>query len=516
MKSVDFLMLISPQKPHLRPFDVFYPFTHQLNNKKSILPLQYGIMSILGNLRDDFDIGYYDLAHFKYLKRESLKSTVDAVLKKFNPKIVGLQSYTFNFNGLKETVKYIKEFNSDIITVAGGHHVTFLDKQSIEECSNNLDIIVRGEGEKTMFQLINNLIKNKPIYDIKGITTKDFKTPDAPQMTEDELNNLPLPAFELIPESEISGRYIYFPISVSRGCVYKCLFCVNHQFWKRHIRIMCANSSIDIIKYLFDTFNKNQIMLEFCDSILPVNINKFEELVKKYVEEINHPVLFALTRANLTDDVRLDLLSKLLQGLGVLSIGIENGNAEVLELMHKPTFQTSIRALIKIRSHNLKATPSWLIGHPGESLKTMNENLEKIQYLFDKNLIDTLIPFIWVPLPGTPPFENPDKYHLEIISYDWDRYDRAIFLPPYHLLNKNDHSRIALSNLQIWSYFLSVISLCNNNSKNFKFKSEKKQIPLSKFLKTVKNDYYYTLFSPGKDAALNYYKDLDPYQVSAT
>ncbi|MHA1751319.1 MAG: B12-binding domain-containing radical SAM protein [Candidatus Helarchaeota archaeon] len=515
MKSYDFLFLISPQKPQIRPFDVFYPFSYQIETKKTILPLQYGVMSLLGSLKDEFEIGYYDLAHFKSMTKSSLKETVDTLLKKYNPRVVGLQSYTFNFNGLKETVKYIKEFNKDIITVAGGQHVSFLDTQSIKECNGNLDIVVRGEGEKIITELLQKLIKNRPIKDVKGITTDKFRNPDAPLMSEEELNKLPLPAFELIPTSEKNGQYIYFPISVSRGCVYKCLFCVNHQFWRKCVRIMDSTPAINILKYFIEIFGTRKIMLEFCDSILPINIKKFKDLVDKYTTEINFPVLFALTRANLTDDTRLELLSKLLQGIGVLSIGIENGNAEVLKLMHKPTFETSVKALINIRSHNLKATPSWLVGHPGESLKTMNENLEKIEYLFNKKLIDTLIPFIWIPLPGTPPFDEPEKYFVKIITYDWDRYDRAIFLPPYHLLEKENPKRIALSNLQIWSYYLNVISLCNKNSQNFKLKSRKKQVPLSEFLKIVNNDYYYTRFSPGKDADLNYYRDLDAFVALA-
>jgi radical SAM superfamily enzyme YgiQ (UPF0313 family) len=507
-------MLIAPQKPHPRPFDVYYPFTHQLDQKKNIIPIQYGVMSILGKLRDEFDIGFYDLAHFHSMKKETLKLTIEAVLKKYNPKIIGIQSYTFNFNALKDSLKHIKQYDENIKTIAGGYHVSFLDYRSIEECEGNLDIVIRGEGERVMYQLLTNLTSNKPIEDIPGITTKKFRTPDVPLLSQEELDSLPLPAFELIPECEKKDKYVYFPISVSRGCVYKCLFCVNHHFWKRKVRIMKSDLAIDILKYLLEIFGKKKAMLEFCDSILPLKYDKFKEMVMQYTKEINIPVLFALTRANFTDDDRLELLSKLLQNVGVLSMGIENGNERILKLMNKPTFDTSIKALIKIRSHNLKVTPSWLIGHPGENLFSVNENLEKINYLFNKRLIDTLIPFIWVPLPGTPPFENPKKYFLKIISYNWDRYDRAIYLPPYHLLEWNNPNEIALTNQQVWAYFLSVISLCNKNSKNFKLTTRKTQVPLSDFLNKVQKDYYYTLFSPGKDADINYYVDLDPYVMS--
>ncbi|MHA1751920.1 MAG: B12-binding domain-containing radical SAM protein [Candidatus Helarchaeota archaeon] len=510
MKSLDFLLLISPQKPFLRPFDVFYPFSHQQD--KNFLPLSNGGLSLLGVLNEEFEVGFHDLAHFKYLKKSSLRETVENVIKKYNPKIVGLHCYTFNFNGMKETLKYIKEINENIITIAGGQHVTFQDEESIKECNGNLDIVVRGEGEKIIYNLINALIKNKPLKNVRGITTDSFKTVDELPLTTEELNSLPNPLFSAIPIEERKSL-IYYPINSSRGCSYRCLFCVNHEFWIGGVRFMDPEKVISTINDLYDCFKHKRIFMDFTDTILPLHLEKFKDLVNLYTSEINQPIYFALTRANYTDDERLMLIKRLIQDVGVLSIGVENGNNEVLRIMRKPSWEKQLQALKNIRKFKMKLTPSWLIGHPGETLSTMVENLQKIDFLFNNKLIDTLIPFIWVPLPGTPPFENPDKYHVKIISYDWDRYDRAIYLPPYHLLDPFDHNKIALSNQQIWAYFLGVISLCNKNSTNFNFKEVHERITFDQFLTRVKNDHLYTLFSPGKDGDINYYPDLDQFLV---
>ncbi|TFF86405.1 MAG: radical SAM protein [Promethearchaeota archaeon] len=353
---------------------------------------------------------------------------------------------------------------------------------------------------------------NQNLKSVKGITTKDFKTEDENLLTTDELNSLPNPLYEAIPKEERDSM-IYFPVNSSRGCSYRCLFCVNHQFWGG-VRFIKSDKVIDIIKNLFDYFDPQKVIMDFTDTILPLHVSKYRELVEAYVKEINIPIYFALTRANFTDDVRIELTKKLLQDVGVLSIGIENGNEEILKLMRKPSWETQFQALKNIKKANIKLTPSWLIGHPGGSLDTMIENLQKINYLFESKLIDTLIPFIWVPLPGTPPFEDPKKYNIKIISHDWDRYDRAIYLPPYHLMDPNDYNKIALSNQQIWAYFLSVISLCNKNSTNFGFKKVKKKSSFNTFLTRVKSDHEYTLFSPGKDGDINYYPDLDQFLVN--
>ena len=511
MKSIDFLMLIAPYKPFIRPFDVLYPFSYQFK-KNDVLPLPYGVLSLLGALRNDCDLGFYDLAHFKYLTQETLQSTIEVVLRTYNPKIVGLQSYTFNFNALKKSVEYIKAFNKDIITIAGGPHVTFLDKDSIDECEGNLDIVVRGEGETILPELVVKLLKGNSIEEVKGITTKQFRTADAPLLTEAELNKLALPAFELIPPQEKIYQHIYFPITSSRGCPYKCLFCTSNQFWRGCVRITDANVVINILNYLIETFGKGKLVLEFTDDILPIIVEKFERLVDLYISEVNIPVTFALTRANLTDNKRLELLKKLLQDTGILSIGLENGNESVLKIMRKPSWEISLTALQKIKEHDLKVIPSWIIGHPGESLETMVENLEKIEYLFQKNLINNLIPFIWTPLPGTEVFDNPEKYHVKIVSRNWDRYDRAIFLPPFHLMDTQNEN-IVLSNQQIWAYFLNVISLCNKKSQNSGIKDKRREMPLDKFLNKVRNDNYYTLFNPTRDGDANYFVDLDSYLI---
>ncbi|TFF86404.1 MAG: hypothetical protein EU551_01615 [Promethearchaeota archaeon] len=148
MKNLDFLMMISPQKPYIRPFDVYYPFSHQPD--RNFLPILYGPLSLCGILNDEFEVGFHDLAHFKYLKKETLEGTLENVIRYYNPKVIGLHCYTFNFNGLKESVRIIKNIDENIITVAGGQHVTFLDKRSIKECNGNLDIVV-VEKEKKLY-----------------------------------------------------------------------------------------------------------------------------------------------------------------------------------------------------------------------------------------------------------------------------------------------------------------------------------------------------------------------------
>ena len=75
-------------------------------------------------------------------------------------------------------IKYALEVSSfikkhcDIPVVWGGVHPTILFEQTL--ANENIDIVVRGEGEKTLYELAASLLKNKAgLSSIKGISFKD-------------------------------------------------------------------------------------------------------------------------------------------------------------------------------------------------------------------------------------------------------------------------------------------------------------------------------------------------------
>jgi hypothetical protein len=63
--------------------------------------------------------------------------------------------------------------------------------------------------------------------------------------------------------------------------------------------------------------------------------------------------------------------------------------------------------------------------------------------------------FIWIHIPGSPPFHTPKQFGVKIHSYNWDFCDRAVFPPPYSLYDI-DTRKVALTDFQIWGYFLTM------------------------------------------------------------
>jgi len=77
-------------------------------------------------------------------------------LETLDPDIVGASSVaTCNAYVTMRAVQTAKKVNPDILTLTGGQHFTALAQESLETYPE-LDIIIRGEGEETLTELIRN------------------------------------------------------------------------------------------------------------------------------------------------------------------------------------------------------------------------------------------------------------------------------------------------------------------------------------------------------------------------
>jgi len=511
--SIDVLLLVPPMKPVFRPLDLSYIFYEHAKTTENLIPVQLGLLSIAAFLRrEGFSCQYFDLSHFQ--GDPTLFGTLTNLINKYDPAIIGLTSYTSNFNATLKVVEIIKKVNPNIMVCVGGPHVTFLDEKSIEQSNYCIDVVVRGEGERVMRDLTYYYLKGLSLEEnVKGITLQKEnisahdplikKTPDQELLTSEELSNLPPIALDLIPPKE-RNKFIYIPLNASRGCSYHCTFCTNPLFWNHKVRFRSPEKVIEEVLIAEELFPNR--MIEFTDTILPFKMNHFENLVNLYIKETKTPIKMALTRANLTDNKRMQLMKTLLQNEGYVIIGVENADSKILELMKKPSWEEQLQALKNLKEFGLSSIPSWMIGFCGENISTMQTNLEKVDYLNRSQLVDSIILEIWIPLPGSLPFLAPKKYGVKIHSYNWDYYDRAVFPPPYSLYNPNT-GEITLSSNQIWSYYLSMVSLQKVWSNKRKL-NKRKDISFDQFIKLASKNPRTLYFSPAGESNINIYEDL--------
>ncbi|MDP7197944.1 MAG: cobalamin-dependent protein, partial [SAR202 cluster bacterium] len=88
----------------------------------------------------------------------------------FKPDIVGIRSATGQITSVIKMIRIIKSIDPNIICVLGGSHPSVLPEKTLKE--TNADIVVLGEGEITMLELVKAIDEKKPIDKVAGLYYK--------------------------------------------------------------------------------------------------------------------------------------------------------------------------------------------------------------------------------------------------------------------------------------------------------------------------------------------------------
>ena len=234
--------------------------------------------------------------------------------------------------------------NTKIPIIMGGIHPTVKP----EECLEYADYVCVGEAEEAFPEFVEKLEKGKRMDNIKNIWTKKgnkiIKNTSRPPIKD--LDILPIPCFEYSKlfewhnnkikslEKNPEVRRIFFDywysIMTSRGCPFKCKYCVNDALGNmNHIfRMMRRRSDEKIIEELKIAKKKiGKFIVNFVDDDFIIRpIDSLKQFLIKYKKEINLPLLCAGTPTALTDE-KIKLLID--AGAQRIQIGIQSFSEKV-------------------------------------------------------------------------------------------------------------------------------------------------------------------------------------------
>ena len=369
-------------------------------------------------------------------------NSLNNLLKEEDPDIVGIgDSESLYSHEAIRVLRIAKEVNPKVITIAGGAHFSNLIQESLQ--SYPIDFIVRGEGEYSLLELIRELEKPSPDFRrVKGIVFRQdnqiIETP--PQPLIENLDELPLPAYELMPMQEYGkARFLFSPggitIHHSRGCTNSCKFCVWWvQMAERKVengkvslyprwRTKSVERTIEEIKLLYYKYKKH--FMVFVDDSWNISQSWNEEFAEYLLKENMKLGWFAFMRADLIlRDEKAGIFKKLVNsGLAHISIGVERAeDADLKDLGKNGYSQDMIRECMYILKHKYPQVfrqATFIVGIRNE---TRDSILRQVRYA--KEIAADYPAFHpMTPVPGTEAWrEAKEKGWLEIEDfsyYDW-------------------------------------------------------------------------------------------------
>ncbi len=130
-------------------------------------------------------------------------------------------------------------------------------------------------------------------------------------------------------------------------------------------------------------------------------------------------------------------------GILNLWVGVESASERVLKMMNKHiNYDQTIAACQRLRDNGLNTRTLWVIGHPGDNPEEAALSLTELKRLYNQQLIAEAQPALFIPYPGTQFYDHPESYGMQILSYDWRRWERWSG-KPIHQLDEFSADQIA-------------------------------------------------------------------------
>lgn len=325
-----------------------------------------------------------------------------------NAVCVGLSIMTEQIKNALEISAFVRKKNPNIAIVWGGIHPTLFPEQT---CKNELvDFVVVSEGELTLLELVKELKKIKPDFSkIRGLAfKKDGKIKINPQREAIDVNKLPMTDWNLLENIEI---YLNKPegikslqIFTSRGCAYRCAFCVNTIVnVNRRWRSKSVGRVMDEIEDLINKFDIT--FLRFSDENFPIDIKRMEKIADEIMKRKLNITWFMNCRADYFRESKISkkLLEKLVKsGLRITSIGAESGSNEVLKYIKKDiTVEDILESAKMVKDAGIQIEYSFMVGMPYETSEQMKKTVELILKIKKINPEFRIIgPQVFRPYPG--------------------------------------------------------------------------------------------------------------------
>lgn len=318
------------------------------------------------------------------------------IIQNYSPQVVGISCISLKMKSALKMAKIIKGLNSNIKIILGGHHPQLYPYEILQNCPF-VDIIVKGEGETTLLEIVNSLSKSKQLNDIPGIYFRDSGNNIIE--TEDRMLFTPLDDFPF-PESAYyikDSNLQVLPLTclmASRGCPFNCSYCATNNMWRRKVRRRSVDNVVNEIKYRIEKQNDRyynffddcftldkEWTIEFCDRVIKDNL------------QINWA---CISSVNLLEE---NLFKKMVQaGCIKINLGIESGSERILKSLNKAIDLDYVGYVFNyVRKYKISTTTYFMLGFPTETV----DDLRKTQDLIRELRPNWVYANVLIPLPGT-------------------------------------------------------------------------------------------------------------------
>lgn len=353
-----------------------------------------------------------DISIYFIRGKEKLNNDLKIILQNHEQVILGISFFTTQIWEISQLIKILrKKYGNKLLYLAGGPHPTGDPEETLRM---GFDLVVIGEGEETLIELLKNIKFEHNILDIKGIA---FLTDNDKYHFTGRRPILNLDKYPPLPIKNVR----FGAIEITRGCPFICYFCQTPYILGTQPRHRSIDSICDTVKFM-KRYEKTDIRFITPNAFSygsrdgkTLNISKLEELLIRIKEIISPEGRIFLgsfpseVRPEHVNTQTLDLVLKYAANNNIV-IGAQSGSQRVLDLCHRGhTIEDVYKAVELTINANLYAYVDFIFGLPDENEKDMDLTLRVMRDL--TNMGGRIHTHSFIPLPQTA-FANKEAKEI--------------------------------------------------------------------------------------------------------
>lgn len=308
------------------------------------------------------------------------------IINEFKPGLIGFSVVTPQYQYALKIAKLISS-SSDVPIVCGGIHATIVPDEVLEETC--FDYACVGEGEYSMLDLVTALEDGTDTLNIPGIWAKNngtlIKNKVRPFLDITELPKNDYEIFDL--QRMIDEENGWVRVMASRGCPFRCTYCLNHQIvgiYERdtgmkgvqlnYTRRRSVDNVLDEIKSLLSNYNSIRTII-FDDDIFTLDMEFLRGFCAKYPKVAGLPFVVN-AHVKVFNDERAKMLRD--AGCSIVKFGIESGSERIRrEILQRPMSNKEIIDAFEIaHKYGFHTSAFLLLGLPYETKDDIMETID--------------------------------------------------------------------------------------------------------------------------------------------